>query len=143
MRLATVATLLAVSYGSCAWAGDAAAQPEMNTATTASDLRVPPLVNYSGALKDAAGKSLAGSQALTFSIYTGETSRTPLWQETQNVEPDEQGRYTVHLGAATAKGMPVELFTSGQPLWLGVQPQSTGVPEQSRVLLVSVPYALK
>jgi len=39
--------------------------------------------------------------------------------------------------------MPLDLFTSGQSLWLGVQPQTTGAPEQSRVLLVSAPYALK
>src|SRR5579884_3339872 len=77
---------------------------------------VPPLVSFSGAVRDASGKPLAGSQALTFSIYTDETSRTPLWQETQNVQADEQGRYTVHLGAATANGMPLDLFTSGQSL---------------------------
>ncbi|HZU25065.1 MAG TPA: hypothetical protein VFA04_06060, partial [Bryobacteraceae bacterium] len=104
---------------------------------------VPRLVNFSGALKGAAGESLSGAQALTFSIYTDQTSRTPLWQETQNVTADEQGRYSVHLGAATANGMPLELFTSGQSLWLGVLPQSAGAVEQPRVLLVSVPYALK
>ncbi|HZU25397.1 MAG TPA: hypothetical protein VFA04_07735 [Bryobacteraceae bacterium] len=104
---------------------------------------VPPLINFAGALKDAAGKPLAGPQALTFALYSDPESRTPLWQETQNVQADEQGRYSVHLGAATASGMPLDLFTSGQSLWLGVQPQATGAPEQSRVLLVSAPYALK
>src|SRR5579884_2856894 len=104
---------------------------------------VPPLTNFAGALKDAAGKPLAGAQALTFALYSDPESRTPLWQETQNVQADEQGRYSVHLGAATASGMPLDLFTSGQSLWLGVQPQTAGAPEQARVLLVSVPYALK
>src|SRR5579884_313770 len=105
--------------------------------------QVPPLVSFSGNLADAAGKPLTGAQAVTFSIYSERDSHAPLWQETQNVAADEQGRYTVHLGAATATGMPLDLFTSGQSLWLGVQPQTTGVPEQSRVLLVSAPYALK
>ncbi|HZU27274.1 MAG TPA: tail fiber domain-containing protein [Bryobacteraceae bacterium] len=108
-----------------------------------AQVSVPHLVNFNGAVRDTAGKPLAGPQALTFSIYADTTSRTPLWQETQSVQTDEQGRYTVHLGAATANGIPLELFTSSQPLWLGVQPQSTGAVEQPRVLLVSAPYALK
>ena len=39
--------------------------------------------------------------------------------------------------------MPLDLFTSGKALWLGVQPQLSAMGEQSRVLLVAVPYALK
>src|SRR5581483_3812063 len=105
-------------------------------------IRVPRLLNFSGALKDTAGKPLTAVQALTFSLYSDQDSRTPLWQEKQNVQADEQGHYTVQLGAATASGMPLELFQAGTPLWLGVQLQS-GDPEQPRVLLVSVPYALK
>jgi len=54
---------------------------------------------------------------------------------------DESGRYTVMLGATTNAGLPAEAFTSGQARWLGVQPE--GQPEQPRVLLLSVPYALK
>ncbi|HZU24624.1 MAG TPA: hypothetical protein VFA04_03830 [Bryobacteraceae bacterium] len=104
---------------------------------------VPRLLNFSSAVRDSAGKPVSGAQALTFSIYGDPTSRTPLWQETQSVEADEQGRYTVHLGAATANGIPLDLFTSGQALWVGVQPQSAGAVEQSRVLLAAVPYALK
>src|SRR5579884_1599599 len=104
---------------------------------------VPRQVTFSGVLKDAGGRPLQGEQALSFSIYSEQDSRTPVWQETQNVDADADGRYTVHLGAAAAKGMPVELFTSGQPLWVGVLPQMAGAVEQPRVLLVSVPYAVK
>ncbi|HZU27012.1 MAG TPA: tail fiber domain-containing protein [Bryobacteraceae bacterium] len=104
---------------------------------------VPRLVNYSGVLRDGAGKPVSGSEAVTFSIYADADSRTPLWQETQNITADEQGRYTVHLGAATADGLPLDLFASGGSLWLGALAQSRGAVEQARVLLVSVPYALK
>lgn len=104
---------------------------------------VPRLVGFAGILKDETGKPRSGPVALTFSIYAGQDSRSPLWQETQNAQADEQGHYTVHLGAAAAHGMPLDLFTSGRSLWLGVQPQLAGAPEQARVLLVSVPYALK
>jgi hypothetical protein len=66
----------------------------------------------------------------------------PLWQETQNVQ-FSQGRYTVFLGESTSAGIPAELFASGQPRWLGVKPLLPGEEEQPRVLLASVPYALK
>src|SRR5579884_1411843 len=110
--------------------------------TSPASVAVPRLVNFSGTLRDATGKSLTGTQALTLSIYPDPDSRTPLWQEKQNVQADETGRYTVQLGAATASGIPLDLFTSGTPLWLGVAQQAGG-PEQPRVLLVSAPYALK
>jgi len=43
--------------------------------------------------------------------------------------------------AAYAAGLETELFVSEQAQWLGIQPH--GQEEQARVLLVSVPYALK
>jgi hypothetical protein len=45
------------------------------------------------------------------------------------------------LGANSPNGVPAELFTSGEARWLGVQAERQH--EQSLVLLVSVPYALK
>ncbi len=63
--------------------------------------------------------------------------------ETQNVELDEQGRYTVLMGSTRSEGVPLELFTTGEPRWLGVELQLPGSEEEARVLLVSVPYALK
>ena len=46
------------------------------------------------------------------------------------------------LGAMHADGLPVDLFTSGEAHWLGIQ-VGTQPEQQPRVLLVSVPYALK
>ena len=45
------------------------------------------------------------------------------------------------LGSSSSTGLPDDLFTQREGRWLGVQMQ--GQPEQPRVLLVSVPYALK
>ena len=67
----------------------------------------------------------------------------PLWSESQKVQLDEQGRYVVLLGATSPDGLPLDFFTSGKALWLGVQPQLSGAGELPRVLLVAVPYALK
>jgi hypothetical protein len=64
-----------------------------------------------------------------------------LWIETQTVPLDASGKYTVLLGATKAEGIPMELFTSGEAQWLSIRVE--GQPEQPRVLLVSVPYALK
>ncbi len=61
--------------------------------------------------------------------------------ETQNATTDAAGNYTVLLGSATAAGLPADLFSQEEQRWLGVQVQ--GQAEQPRVLLVSVPYALK
>ena len=44
--------------------------------------------------------------------------------ETQNVTPDKYGHYTVVLGSTAAKGLPSDLFASGEARWLGAQPES-------------------
>jgi hypothetical protein len=99
-------------------------------------------MKFNGALRDAAGKPLAGTVDVTFSLYSVEAGGDALWFEIQTVQADELGRYTALLGAMHADGLPAELFTSGQAQWLGIQVGRE--PEQlPRVLLVSVPYALK
>jgi hypothetical protein len=78
---------------------------------------------------------------VTFALYADETGGAPLWLETQNVEVDNTGHYTVLLGSTKSDGLPIDLFTSGKAQWLGVQ--SDGQAEQPRIMLLSVPYALK
>src|SRR5947209_20542227 len=51
------------------------------------------------------------------------------------------GHYTVQLGSTSRPGLPAEVFMTGEARWLGVQ--VAGEPEQPRVLLVAVPYAMK
>src|SRR5580704_17412171 len=102
---------------------------------------VPTLANFSGTLIDVNGKPLSGTMGVTFLLYKDQQGGSPLWMETQNVQPDKSGHYTVTLGATKSEGLPTGLFASGEARWLGVQPQ--GQAEQPRVLLLSVPYALK
>ncbi|HEV2211238.1 MAG TPA: hypothetical protein VG167_20945, partial [Verrucomicrobiae bacterium] len=99
-------------------------------------------MKFSGALSDAAGKPLSGAVDVTFSLYNTEAGGDALWFETQSVQADELGRYTALLGAMHTDGLPVDLFTSGEVRWLGIQ-VGTEPEQQPRVLLVSVPYALK
>jgi hypothetical protein len=102
---------------------------------------VPTLVRYSGTLTDLNGKPLSGTVGVTFLLYKDDQGGAPLWMETQNITPDKNGHYTAVLGSTTAQGLPTDLFASGEARWLGVQAQ--GQAEQPRVLLLSVPYALK
>jgi hypothetical protein len=123
----------------------AQSQPASDGSSTSSSgavAAVPRLIKFSGAVRDARGEPL-GSVAvrLTFSVYEEATGGAALWAEAQVAQLDEQGRYAVLLGATRADGLPVELFPAGKARWLGVQVE--GRDEDPRVLLVSVPYALK
>jgi hypothetical protein len=109
--------------------------------TTALSYSVPRLIRYSGMATDPQGKHPSGTMGATFALYKDEHGGAALWIETQNVTADASGRYTVQLGASKPDGLPAELFTSGEARWLGVS--INGQAEQSRVLLLSVPYALK
>ncbi len=117
----------------------AIAQQQLPTAT--SNVVVPPLTRFSGTLTDINGKAPSGVTAITFALYKDSEGGAPLWLETQNVYPDKAGHYSVTLGSTTSAGMPANLFASGEARWLGVQVQ--GQAEKNRVLLMSVPYALK
>jgi hypothetical protein len=61
--------------------------------------------------------------------------------ETQNVQPDRTGHYTVQLGAVSKDGLPADVFMTGEARWLAVQIGNEA--EQPRVTLVAVPYAMK
>jgi hypothetical protein len=109
--------------------------------TATADGVVPSVMKFTGTLSGADGKPLTGTQGVTFLLYKEETGGPPLWIETQNVQADKSGRYSVMLGSATSNGLPAAAFSAGEARWLGVQP--SGEAEQPRTLLVSVPYALK
>jgi trimeric autotransporter adhesin len=111
------------------------------TVATDTNVIVPPLVNFSGTLTDTNGRPGTSNVAVTFSLYSEPTGGAALWMETQNVEPDSRGQYTVMLGSTSSSGLPAGIFVAGEAHWLGVQAQ--GQEEQPRVLLVSAPYALK
>jgi hypothetical protein len=144
MRIPSFTLLMVVSaflaVGICAAQTDSSGAATTSTSQSAVTT-VPRLMKFSGVLTDAAGKALTGPVEVTFSIYKNQADVAPLWQETQTVQADAAGQYTVLLGAMSAQGLPIDLFTSGEARWLGVA--AANLPEQPRVLLVSVPYALK
>jgi len=98
---------------------------------------------FSGRFSPADKLPIAPVETVTLAIYREQNSDTPLWQETQNVVVRDDGRFDVLLGSSTADGLPLDLFATGEPRWLGVRFNRAGESEQPRVQLTSVPYALK
>jgi len=121
---------------SLVWAQSAPPAPP----TESPSATVPHLVKFSGTVNDAEGKPRAGVTGITFALYKDQQGGAALWLETQNVAADAQGHYEVLLGSTTAAGIPMDAFSANEARWLGIQLE--GQAEQ-RILLVSVPYALK
>ncbi len=112
-----------------------------NAAISSASVSVPPVIQFSNVAVDEGGTPLSGTASITFSLYNTAVGGQALWTETQNVQLGSAGQYSVYLGLTQANGLLANLFTSGQAQWLGVKIE--GQPEQPRVFLVSVPYAMK
>ncbi|MGC2108868.1 MAG: tail fiber domain-containing protein [Candidatus Korobacteraceae bacterium] len=129
---------LAIAVFTFVFVATGLAQQTAITPTTS----IPNLIRYGSALKDAQGAPVvSATTGVTFAIYKQQDGGAPVWMETQNVTSDAGGNYNVVLGTTTAAGLPGDLFSQQEQRWLGIQVQ--GEAEQPRVLLVSVPYALK
>jgi hypothetical protein len=117
------------------------AQAQNGDGTNGAETTVPRLINFSGTANDLIGNPMTGVVGITFLLYAEQTGGVPLWLETQNVQADANGHYSVLLGSTKPDGLPTDLFTSVQARWVGVQ--ISGQNEQPRFLLVSAPYAMK
>lgn len=108
------------------------------SSSTSSQIVVPRLIRFSGVLKDSIGKGMSGTAGVTFSLYKEQQGGAALWIESQNVQFDASGKYTVLLGTTKPDGVPLALFTSGEAQWLGVsferQPGQTRIDSRYRAL---------
>jgi hypothetical protein len=98
---------------------------------------VPQQVRYTGKLTIRTGETVEAE----FRIYAAAEGGDPLWAETQRVSVAEDGSYSVLLGGANPAGLPQTVFAGGAARWLGVSVERGA--EQERLLLSSVPYAMK
>ena len=118
------------------------AQNEAASTTTVGPSSVPRLIRFNGTLIDGRGWPITTPVNVLFAIYPQPDGEgEPLWQETQEISPNDKGGYSVLLGSANPAGIAIEVFKPGESQYLSIKPE--GEPEQRRVLLVSVPYALK
>jgi trimeric autotransporter adhesin len=133
-KMSTLLYLMTLSFASLLQAQ----QPASAAAPAAPG---PRLVNFSGRATNPRGQSISGAVGVTFAIYKDQYDGAPLWLETQSLIADARGNFTAALGATQPEGLPLTLFSSSEARWLGVRINSGD--EQPRVLLMSVPYALK
>src|SRR5579871_6644164 len=105
-------TYLLICFLGCCVLPVLAQQPTGTTTTTSDQAVVPPVVNFGGILTDQNNKPLSGTLGVTFSLYKDEQGGSPLWLETQNVQADKTGHYSVVLGSTTSHGIPSALFTA-------------------------------
>jgi hypothetical protein len=100
------------------------------------------VIPLNGRLSLANGEPRTGTALLVFAIYAEERDASPLWIEYQVVALDPTGRYDARVGASFDDGIPAHVFafTGGAARWLGVTVENE--PEQPRMRLVSVPYAV-
>src|ERR1700742_1163209 len=89
-------------------AGQAGGRP--SAATPSSSFR-PRLIRFSGTLKDSSDNLLTGATGVTFALYAEANGGSPLWLETQSVQCDATGHYSVLLGSTSAEGLPWDLFS--------------------------------
>lgn len=101
-------------------------------------IAVPNLIDYQGALADAAGNPATGQRDIRFAFYDAQEDGALLWQETQAITVQD-GVYSTALGSVN--GFPDDLWDAAQ-LWLGVKVgDDDELTPRSRI--VAVPYARK
>lgn len=84
------------------------------SAAVSANAVVPSVVNFSGVLTGVNSKPLTGTVGVTFYLYQDSQGGAPLWMETQNVQPDKFGHYSVALGSASSQGLPANVFANGE-----------------------------
>jgi hypothetical protein len=119
-----------------------AVAPPQQADAQSSSTSAPTLLPIKGELRAADGRPRTDTVLLVLALYDRQDDSAPRWIEQQAVKPDADGRYTVQFGATREEGLPMDLFTGPVgPRWIGVTVEKE--PEQPRVMLVSVPYAVK
>lgn len=133
-RFRTIAFLIGLGSSAGMFAQHTAEAPQDKA------LRATPrMIRVSGKLTDRPNRVRAAA-TFRIGIYKEQIGGIPLWAETQNVDVDATGAYSLVLGASTNAGIPAELFIDSDPRWVGMQVNEE--EEQPRIMMVSVPYAL-
>jgi len=90
--------------------------------STESTTAIPSKINYQGVLTDNSGNPQNGTFNMTFGLYTTLTGGSPLWSETQNNVPVNEGIFNVLLGSVSAINLPFD-----ETYYLNVSVQGTNL----------------
>jgi len=60
---------------------------------------IPNVVRFSGSFHPSSGTPAQPVESVTLSVYRDQTGGSALWQETQNVAVDGEGKYSLLMGA--------------------------------------------
>jgi hypothetical protein len=110
---------------------------------------IPPYINYQGRLTNqASGAPVNGVKTITFSLYSGDKDKTPIYQQTQQVSVTN-GAFSVYLGkgegnyqgSKVSEGIPAEVFTKYSARYLGIKIADSPAEMSPRQLIASVGYA--
>ncbi|MBI2613461.1 MAG: site-specific integrase [Candidatus Levybacteria bacterium] len=117
------------------------AQSQKEGATLAAASFAPPrILSFQGKLTDSSDNPITNATNILFSIYNDQNASGAafLWQESNSIEPDSDGIFSVFLGKTTP--IPDTLFSQNSQLFLGITIGSG--PELSpRQELATVPFA--
>src|SRR5580698_10575539 len=105
----------------------------------ASTPPIPVVVKFTGNMREFGTTIPTGYRGVTFFLYKHQDGGMPLWMETQTVSIDNQGGFDVILGSTTSTGIPLDVFASAEPRWIGLMLDDG--EERPRIELSSVPYA--
>jgi len=122
----------------------AGAQTNLPSAGTSrvNELASPPtLIPFDGELPARPDLVRAGSATIVISIYAAKDDTTPLWSEEQTVPVGADGKYVISIGASREEGVPSDVFAKQHGRWIGIAVKNE--VEQPRIMVVSVPYAVK
>jgi hypothetical protein len=100
-----------------------------------ADAKASGVLSYQGSLKATNGQAVTKTINMTFAIYNGETSKTPVWSE-QNAVNVDNGFFNTYLG----KVRPLE-FNMTDDMWVEITLDNGEVMPRTR--LSAVPYAFK
>jgi hypothetical protein len=101
---------------------------------------IPHYINYQGVVTDANGITIDGAHDLTFKIYVGILSTTPIWTEKHTGATITDGLFNVILGTLTP--LPDSLFASGSTRYMGIA-VDLDAEMTPRMRITSVPWAFK
>ncbi|MBI5044694.1 MAG: site-specific integrase [Candidatus Levybacteria bacterium] len=98
--------------------------PQKEQALAAPPTAPPRLLSFQGRLTDSNDNPITTAKDLRFTVYNdaSATGAALLWQETQQLTPDQDGIFSILLGSSTA--IPSTVFTDNSTLYLGITVQS-------------------